>query len=118
MARILFITRVVSPFQIELGQALRDAGDDAHVLFSNGDIGTRPKHWSVGMPEWSHAIDIESNPLRVLPLMDRLKPEVVVYGGYRGYPVPFMKALCKQRRSLRLLARAAVSRTDLEADRS
>lgn len=96
MSRILFVTRVVSPFQLELGLALRNLGHDAHVLFSNGDIGTRPKHWNTPMPEWAHAVDIESNPFRLTPIFQELRPEAVVYGGYRGYPVPFAKRLCKR----------------------
>lgn len=97
MATLLFITRVVSPFQIELGSALRAMGHDAHVLFSNGDIGTRPKHWDVQMPDWAHAVDIESNPLRLMPVLDRVRPQAVVYGGYRGLPVPVAKRACRKR---------------------
>lgn len=97
MATILFITRVVSPFQLELGAAIRALGHDAHVLFSTGDIGTRPKHWDVTVPEWALSLDIESNPFRLRRVLDRVKPDVVVYGGYRGLPVPFAKRLCRKR---------------------
>jgi glycosyltransferase involved in cell wall biosynthesis len=97
MATILFITRVVSPFQVELGQAVRDLGHDAHLLFSNGDIGTRPSHWQMELPDWSHAVDIESNPLRLSGLLDEVSPQVIVYGGYRGAPVPVAKRLARKR---------------------
>lgn len=97
MARVLFITRVVSPFQLELGAALRALGHEAHVLFSNGDIGTRPKHWAMEIPDWAHTVDIESHPFRVGQVFDRIRPEAIVYGGYRGYPVPVAKRLARKR---------------------
>ncbi|MGE0323050.1 MAG: glycosyltransferase family 4 protein [Polyangiaceae bacterium] len=95
--KILFITRVISPFQIELGQALRELGHDAHILFSTGDTGTRPKHWNGTLESWTHAVNIENNPLRLVPFIDNLRPGAIVYGGYRGFPLPLAKRLAKQR---------------------
>lgn len=96
MKRLLLITRVLSPFQLELTQALRDAGVDAHVLFSTGGQTTRPRHWKVEPPNWTHIVDIESYPLRLRPIFRQLRPEAVIYGGYRGWPVPLAKRLCAQ----------------------
>ncbi|MGM0578887.1 MAG: glycosyltransferase family 4 protein [Myxococcota bacterium] len=96
-SRILLISRVLSPFQLELVQALRDRGVEAHVLFSNGGTGTRPKHWDIQVPEWAILRDVESNPLEIRGILDELRPDAVVYGGYRGLPVPLTIRHCKRR---------------------
>lgn len=95
--RLLLISRVLSPFQLELVRALRERGCEARVLFSNADIGTRPKHWRVPTEPWVYTVDVESAPLKLQGVFDDAKPDVVVYGGYRGWPIPVATRLCRAR---------------------
>lgn len=95
--RILLVTRVISPFQIELGEAFKRLGHDIRVLFSTGDAGTRPKHWLSELPRWCYSIDVESQPLKMRSILADIRPEAIVYGGYRGYPLLLTKELARRR---------------------
>lgn len=97
MGDVLLITRVASPFQLELTAALRQQACDAHVLFSTGQRGTRPKHWEQAWPEWAHLVDVDRRPHLLRGLFDRIAPRAVVFGGYRGLSLPAARALCRRR---------------------
>lgn len=96
MSDLLLVTRVESPFQLELLTALRELGLDARVLFSTGDTGTRPRHWHVDLPDWAVSADVEHEPWRLPRIMDQLRPRVVIQGGYRGWPVHLGRALARR----------------------
>ncbi len=83
MADLLFVTRVLSPFQINLFRQVRATGVDARITVVNGGIGTRPKHWDVEVPEWVTVDDFE-NPRTLRKHLQQVRPRCIVHAGYYG----------------------------------
>ncbi len=95
--RVLFIMRVLSPFQLDLVRAMRGLGIDARILIPDGGIGTRPKHWSVPVPEWAILKNIRNSRRKLRRIFDDIAPHAVIYGGYRGAVGRHAAKLCRKR---------------------
>jgi glycosyltransferase involved in cell wall biosynthesis len=83
---VVFLTGTPSPFQVELGEAIRAAGHvDYHVAFASPSLGDRGLHWRLSSDRaWVHRNDSEAVPVWAREALGRIKPTVVLCGGIRG----------------------------------
>jgi len=83
LADLLFVTRVLSPFQVNLFRQVRANGIDARITVVNGGIGTRPKYWGVDVPEWC-TVDNFENPRHLRKHLEKVRPRCILHTGYYG----------------------------------
>jgi len=95
------VTTVLSPFQVEVADAVssQPGCPGFHVLFAGGYASERGHHWRLDI-EGRHYIHMPGPQDRsrdwVRATLARLKPDVVICGGYRGEAVRAARSFARQ----------------------
>lgn len=87
--RVSHVTGVLSPFVVEVADAVRSLASDLHyeVLFAGGHANSRGQHWRVdvtGRPDIHLRGDSDHARDWVQATLSQSNPDIVICGGYRG----------------------------------